>query len=78
MNPCYVDRESRYEEALYPGQKVQIDVKVVPSVCIVGQAHEEGKKFYQYTAIDECTRLRYLAALEEPVSYTHLTLPTIA
>lgn len=69
-NPKYVPKP--YEDALYPGQKVQIDVKVVPSVCIVGQAHEEGKKFYQYTAIDECTRLRYLAAFEEQSTFSSM------
>jgi hypothetical protein len=44
-NPKYVPKP--YEKAFYPGQKVQVDVKVVPSACIVGQAHEKGKKFYQ-------------------------------
>ena len=36
----------------FPGERVQIDVKTVPSKCIVGQF-----KLYQYTAIDEYTRL---------------------
>ena len=40
-----------YKRAEYPGQKVQVDVKFVPSYCIV-----DGLKYYQYTAVDECTR----------------------
>lgn len=51
-----------------PGQRVQIDVKVVPTACIVGDA--TGKKFYQYTAIDEYSRFRYLEAFEEHSSYS--------
>ena len=30
--------------------------KVVPKICIVGDAKIENKKFYQYTAIDEYSR----------------------
>ena len=51
QNPKYVPKP--YEPAHFPGQKVQIDVKVVPSSCIVGAAKAFGQKFYQYTAIDE-------------------------
>lgn len=43
-----------YQRAEYPGQKVQIDVKFVPSWCIA-----DGNKYYQYTAKDECTRWTY-------------------
>ena len=39
-----------YERAAYPDQKVQIDVKFVPSYCV-----SNGQKYYQYTAIDERT-----------------------
>ncbi len=48
-NPQYIPKP--YEKMFYPGQRVQLDVKFVPSACIVGEA--EGEKFYQYTAIDE-------------------------
>lgn len=41
-----------YRKAEYPGQKIQIDVKFVPSYCV-----SNGQKYYQYTAIDECTRV---------------------
>ena len=43
-----------YQRAEYPGQKVQIDVKYVPSYCVA-----DGKKYDQYTAKDECTRWTY-------------------
>jgi transposase InsO family protein len=55
-----------YEQMQRPGQRVQIDVKVVPARCRVGQA----PKLYQYTAIDECTRLRYLGAYEEQSTFS--------
>ena len=47
----------------FPGERVQIDVKFVPESCIVGDA--AGEKFYQYTAIDEFSRWRYLEAFQE-------------
>jgi transposase-like protein len=43
-----------YQRAAYPGQKLQLDVKYVPTECIV-----DGQKYYQFTAIDECTRWVY-------------------
>ena len=67
-NPKYIPKP--YEKMYYPGQRVQIDVKFVPDVCIVGEAKAEGKKFYQYTAIDEYSRFRYLEAFEEHSSYS--------
>ena len=66
-NPKYIPKP--YEKMLYPGQRVQIDVKFVPDACIVGDAKAEGKKFYQYTAIDEYSRFRYLEAFEKHSSY---------
>ena len=46
----------RYPELLYPGEKVQIDVKEVPYCCLRGEALRNGRRFFQWTAIDECTR----------------------
>ena len=66
QNPKYIPKP--YEKMFYPGQRVQIDVKVVPTACIVGEA--EGKKFYQYTAIDEYSRFRFLEAFEEQSTYS--------
>lgn len=54
-----------YEAALYPGQKVQIDVKFVPSRCVAGDT-----KYYQYTAIDEYSRLVYREMYEEHSTYS--------
>lgn len=58
-NPKYIAKP--YEQMQYPGQRVQIDVKFIPAACIVGEA--KGLSFYQYTAIDEYSRFRYLEAL---------------
>ena len=65
-NPKYIPKE--YEQMRFPGQRVQIDVKVVPASCIVGDA--KGEKFYQYTAIDEYSRFRYIAAFKEQSSHS--------
>lgn len=65
-NPKYIPKP--YEQMQYPGQRVQIDVKFVPVVCLVGEA--KGKKYYQYTAIDEYSRFRYLEAFEEHSTYS--------
>jgi transposase InsO family protein len=65
-NPKYIPKP--YELMYYPGQRVQIDVKHVPAACIVGDA--KGKKFYQYTAIDEFSRYRYLEAFEEASTFS--------
>lgn len=65
-NPKYIPKP--YEPMQYPGQRGQIDVKFVPAACLVGET--EGKKFYQYTFIDEYSRFRYLEAFEEHSTYT--------
>ena len=54
-----------YQRADYPGQKVQVDVKFVPSYCVVN-----GKKYYQYTAVDECTRWTYREMYDEHSTYS--------
>ena len=54
-----------YERAIYPGQKIQIDVKFVPSYCVAN-----GKKYYQYTAIDECTRWTFRELYDEHSTYS--------
>ena len=65
-NPKYIPKP--YEQMYYPGQRVQIDVKHVPASCVVGDA--AGRKFYQYTAIDEFSRFRFLMAFEEASTYS--------
>lgn len=66
QNPKYIPKP--YEQMMYPGQRVQVDVKVVPTACIVGDA--KGQKFYQYTALDEFSRYRYVEAFEEQSTYS--------
>lgn len=65
-NPKYVPKP--YEQMDHPGQRIQIDVKFVPSVCLVNEA--KGHHFYQYTAIDEYSRWRFVEAFEEHSSYS--------
>ena len=60
-NPKYIPKP--YEQMDYPGQRVQVDVKFVPAVCLVNGA--KGQHFYQYTAIDEFSRWRCVEAVEE-------------
>ena len=67
-NPRYIPKP--YEQMTHPGQRVQIDVKHVPAACIVGDA--EGEKFYQYTAIDEFSRFRYVKAFREISTYSSM------
>ncbi len=55
----------RYPEILVPGEKVQIDVKEVPFHCLRGAVLRDGKHLYQWTAIDECTRTRFVYGFEE-------------
>ena len=49
----------------FPGERIQIDVKTVPTKCIVGQF-----ELYQYTAIDEYSRYRYLKIYGEKSTYS--------
>lgn len=56
-----------YQRAEYPGQKVQLDVKYVPSSCVT-----DGRKYYQYTAVDECTRWTYRYMYDEHSTYSSI------
>ena len=55
-----------YQQMTYPGQRIQVDVKVVPRRCIA----DPELRLFQYTAIDEFTRLRFLAAYPEQSTYS--------
>ena len=55
----------------YPDQRVQVDVKVVPLKYLT---NPEGR-LYQYTTIDEYSRLRYLAAYPEQSTYFSADFP---
>ena len=67
-NPKYIPKP--YEPMLYPGQRVQIDVKHVPASCIVAPDDHRSKKYYQYTAIDEYSRFRYVEGFDEISTYS--------
>ena len=54
-----------YKRAEYPGQKIQINVKYVPSYCLV-----DGNKYYQYTAVDECSRWTFREMYDEHSTYS--------
>lgn len=57
-----------YEQMQYQGQRVQIDVKVVTKECRKGEFANE--KLYQYTTIDEYSRVRFLKAYKEQSTYS--------
>ena len=65
-NPKTQYKPKLYEQMTYPGQRVQIDVKVVPLRCIA----DPELRLFQYTAIDEFSRLRFLAAYSEQSTYS--------
>lgn len=50
-----------YDTPKTPGERIQIDVKYVPKECLV----EGMPKLYQYTAVDEATRLRCRVIFDE-------------
>ena len=58
-------KDKPYKRADYPGQKLQLDVKYVPSYCVTN-----GQKYYQYTAVDECTRWTYREIYDEHSTYS--------
>ncbi len=65
-NPKYVPKP--YEAMQRPGQRFQIDVKFVPSACLKNP-RVISEKFYQFTAIDEYSRWRFVEAFDEQNSY---------
>ena len=66
-NPKYLPKP--YEKMDYPGQRIQVDVKFVPSSCLKN-SQVIGKQFFQYTAIDEYSRWRFVEAFEEHSTYS--------
>ena len=57
-----------YERMECCGQRVQVDVKHVPRKCLVGAM--SGQKLYQYSAIDEYSRLEFKMIFDEISGYT--------
>jgi transposase InsO family protein len=66
-NPKYIPKP--YEQMDHPGQRIQVDMKFVPSACLVN-SKVIGKHFFQYTAIDEYSRWRFVEAFEEHSTYS--------
>lgn len=60
-----VRKNKPYERAPYPGYKVQVDVKFVPRECSV-----DGKAYYVFIAVDECSRWTLREMYEEHSSYS--------
>ena len=60
-------RKKKVEQAKYPGDRVQIDIKYVPEECI--QFGTRDQKYYQRTALDEYTRKRVLRIADEKSTY---------
>lgn len=60
-----VRKPKPYQRADYPGQKLQLDVKFVPGYCLT-----EDKKYYQFTAKDECTRWTFREMYDERSTYS--------
>ena len=69
-SPTY--KPKPYQQMTYPGERIQIDVKYVPRECLDKYAKQalRGGCFYQYTAIDEFSRIRYLSGYDEHNTYT--------
>jgi len=55
-----------YQQMTYLGQRIQVDVKVVPRHCIA----DLELRLFQYTAMDEFSRLRFLATYPEQSTYS--------
>ena len=55
-----------YQQMTHPGERIQIDVKVVPHKCIA----DPHLRLFQYTAIDEYSRFRILGAYPEQSTYS--------
>lgn len=57
-----------YQQMTHPGERIQIDVKIVPKSCLSGDAKQ--MRLVQYSAIDEFSRLRFIAAYQEQNTYS--------
>lgn len=64
-DPKYVPKP--YVKMRYLGQRMQINVKYVQETCMCGKVPD--RKYYRYTALDKCTRFRYLGAFDDLSTY---------
>ena len=69
-SPTY--KPKPYKPMTHPGERIQIDVKYVPKECLSPRLSRNGNytQFFQYTAIDEYSRLRILWGYDERNTYT--------
>ena len=58
----------KYEQMKYPGERIQIDTKYVPLECTKALGNQT--RFYQFTAIDEFSRERYIEGFADNSSYS--------
>lgn len=58
-----------YEQMDYPGQRIQVDVKYVPLECLTQELRKRKERYFQYTAIDEYSRQRYIWFSKEKTTY---------
>ncbi len=65
LNKKKKNKRKPYQRAYYRGQKIQIDAEYVPSYCMT-----EGRKYYQYTLVDECSRWTYREMYDEHSTYS--------
>ncbi len=54
-----------YDTPKTAGERIQIDVKYIPRECLI----DGSPKLYQYTAVDECTRLRVRWVFDEHTNW---------
>lgn len=68
----YKRKETRWKryEKQRPGHALQVDVKFIEPIGQTGKK----KRFYQYTAIDDCTRIRVLRAYPRPDQKTAILI----
>ena len=64
----HVYKPKPYQQMTFAGERIQIDVKIVPTACKAGEARMD--RLVQYTAIDEFSRLRCLKAYKEQSTYS--------
>jgi hypothetical protein len=71
-SPSPTCKPKPYQSMTHAGERVQIDVKYVPKECIDPKLLERlpYTKFFQYTAIDEYSRLRILEGYDEHNTYS--------
>ena len=59
-------KEKKYIQMTCPGERIQIDIKYVPKVCVT---NSNGLSYFQYTAIDEYSRYRIIEIYDSNTTY---------